>query len=61
MAGILNAIASFGAVVSNYGYGLLADKFGWNGTIISWIILAIIAVILMCVSVPRWKRFTKEG
>ena len=61
VAGIINAIASFGAVVSNYGYGLLAEKFGWNGTIISWIILAVVAVILSCASVPRWKKFTNEG
>lgn len=60
VAGILNAIASFGAVVSNYGYGLLAEKFGWSGTIISWIIMASVASILTFMSVPSWKKFTKE-
>ncbi len=60
ISAILNAAASFGAVISNYGYGLLAEKFGWNGTIISWVTMAVVAVVLTYTTVPMWKKFTNE-
>lgn len=60
IAGILNAAASFGAVASNFGYGYLADKFGWTGTILSWSIMGIISIIFCVLTVPVWVKFTKK-
>ncbi|MBO5452356.1 MAG: MFS transporter [Clostridia bacterium] len=60
IAGILNAAASFGAVASNFGYGLLADKFGWSGTILSWSVMGIISIISCIIIVPIWTKFTKR-
>ncbi len=60
IAGILNAAASFGAVASNFGYGFLADKFGWTGTILSWSIMGVISIIFCVLTIPVWKKFSKR-
>ena len=60
IAGILNSAASFGAVASNFGYGFLADKFGWTGTIASWSIMGVVSIIFCILSIPLWQRFTKR-
>lgn len=60
IAGILNAIASFGAVAATFGFGYLADNFGWTGTIISWIAITATALIFCLMASPAFGRFTKE-
>ena len=39
-----------GSAASAYGFALLSDKFGWNGTITSWIVIALLgtAAIAVC-------------
>ncbi len=59
VASILNAIASFGAVVAIFGYGYLAENFGWTATIMSWSIMALVAAVFAFLSVKQWKLFTK--
>ena len=34
-----------GSAASAYGFALLSDSFGWNGTIISWIIIALLGTV----------------
>ena len=60
VAAILNAIASFGIVAASFGYGYLAENFGWTVTIMSWSIMAAIAVVFALLSAGLWKRFTKN-
>ena len=60
IAAVLNSIASFGAVVANFGYGYLADNFGWTTTIMSWNIMAVIGALFAFLAVKQWGRFTKE-
>ena len=60
VASIINAVASFGAVVANFGYGFLADNFGWTITIMSWNIMAVIAALFGFLSVKLWNRFIKS-
>ena len=60
VASILNAVASFGVVLSNFGYGYLADNYGWCTTIMSWNIMAVIGAVFAFLAVRQWARFTKE-
>ena len=60
VASILNSGASFGAAVANFGYGYLADNFGWGATVMSWNIMAVIAAIFSFMAIRQWKNFTKE-
>lgn len=59
IASIINAIASYGAVVANILFGVIAQNYGWNATIIFWIIFALIAFVLCAVAAPIWKRFSE--
>ncbi len=59
VASLLNGVGSLGAVAANFGYGFLADKFGWTATIMSWNIMAILAALFALLSVKAWNRFTK--
>ncbi len=61
VASILNAIASFGAVAANFGFGYLADNFGWTATIMSWNIMAVLAATFGLLSVKQWNRFMKNS
>lgn len=60
MAAAINSVACFGIMVSNVGFGYLAENFGWNATIWSWVILAAVGVISCGLAAPFWKKFTKE-
>ena len=59
VAALINALGSFGSVVANILFGFLAENYGWNGTIISWIILATVAVAFCTMAVPLWTKFNK--
>ncbi len=58
VAALLNALASFGAVASNIGFGYLAENFGWSATITSWIILLLVSFVVCAIASPIWKKFT---
>lgn len=61
VASLLNAVASFGAVVATFGYGWLAEKFeGWTVTIMVWSIMAAVAAVFAFLSAGLWKRFLKK-
>ena len=61
IAALLNALASFGAVVANIGFGYLAENFGWGATITAWIILAAVSFVACAIAVPVWKKFTNRN
>ncbi len=61
ISAILNAFASFGAVIANFVFGFLAENYGWSTTTASWIVIAVVAFVFALMAAPRWKRFAKEG
>lgn len=60
VSAVVNAFASFGVVAANFGFGYLAEHYGWKATTTSWIIIAIVAFVFTAIAAPRWKRFFKE-
>ena len=50
LSGTLNFMTYVGSAASAYGFAILSDKFGWNGTITSWIVIALLgtAAIAVC-------------
>ncbi len=42
LSGTLNFMTYVGSAASAYGFALLSDSFGWNGTIVSWVIIALL-------------------
>lgn len=59
VAALINALGSFGSVVANILFGFLAENYGWNTTITSWIILGTVAVAFCAMAVPLWTKFNK--
>ncbi len=57
VASILNACASFGVLMGNYLFGVLAEAYGWNGTILSWVGMFVVSALLCAIATPIWKKF----
>ncbi|MEG2583330.1 MAG: MFS transporter [Oscillospiraceae bacterium] len=59
VSGILNSIAYIGCAISNFGFGFFAENYGWVFTILTWVVLAVLAIVFCVVSLPKWKKFSK--
>ncbi len=59
IAGVMNTASCLGCVIANYGYGIVAEKFGWTVTVIVWVVLALIALVCCLLAVPKWAKFMK--
>ena len=42
LSGTLNFMTYVGSAASAYGFALLSNNFGWNGTITSWVVIALL-------------------
>ncbi|MDP4132548.1 MAG: MFS transporter, partial [Bacillota bacterium] len=58
--GILNAAASVGVFLANYGFGLIAEFFGWKYIFVVLMALVLISSVCLLIAVPKWKRFKAE-
>ena len=57
VTGIMNATAYVGCAIASYGFGVISDKIGWNGSVFVWLTLVIaILLITLCAS-GKWKKF----
>lgn len=57
VSGIMNSSVYVGGAVSTYGIGALSAAFGWNLTILLWVIGAVIAMTLCIAMGGRWKKY----
>ncbi len=60
VTGIMNATAYVGCAAATYGFGVISDKIGWNGSIFVWIGLAVTAFIVTLSASGKWKRFKES-
>lgn len=60
ISALSTGMGAFGSIVANIAYGFLADNFGWNATILSWVVMTIAAIIFCMCAVPFWKKFTQN-
>lgn len=42
LSGLLNFMTYVGSAASTYGFALLSESFGWNGTIVSWLVITVL-------------------
>lgn len=59
-SGLLNACTYVGAALSTYGFAALADGYGWQFTILTWVAVAAFGCVICLVAAPIWRRFCKE-
>jgi OPA family glycerol-3-phosphate transporter-like MFS transporter len=55
----MNATAYVGCAAASYGFGVISDKIGWNGTIIVWLVLDAVGMLITLLATGKWKRFIK--
>ena len=59
-SGLLNACTYVGAALSTYGFAALADSFGWDFTILSWVIVSAFGLAVCLAATTLWKKFRRE-
>lgn len=60
VSGALNSCTYVGAAISTYGISLFTDAFGWNGTMLLWVIIAALGTLLCLVLAGSWQAFRKK-
>ena len=55
-SGILNASTYVGAALSTYGFAALAEKFDWNFTILTWVIISFVGAVVCFFGARIWQR-----
>jgi len=59
-SGLLNSCTYVGAALSTYGFAVLADRFGWSFTILTWVAVSIAGAAVCLLAASPWQRFRKE-
>ena len=59
-SGLLNSCTYIGASISTYGFAALAESFGWNFTILTWVMVSLAGVLVCLCAIPLWKRFRRK-
>lgn len=57
ITGIMNATAYAGYAIAAYGFGVISDKIGWNGSVFVWIGLVIATLLITLCASGKWKKF----
>jgi OPA family glycerol-3-phosphate transporter-like MFS transporter len=60
VTGVMNATAYIGCAAATYGFGIISDNIGWNGTVIVWIVIDIIALLFTTLNIKKWNRFKQN-
>ncbi len=55
VSGLLNSCTYIGSAISTYGVAVIADKFGWGTTVLSWVIVAFTGVIFCALCISKKK------
>ncbi len=56
LSGTLNFMTYVGSALSTYGFALLSEKFGWGGTIISWLAISALGAVMCFVANIKSKK-----
>jgi sugar phosphate permease len=60
VSGLFNSIAYIGCAFSTYGIAVLSQNFGWNVTIVLWLVCACVSIAFSLCAFPKWKSFLKQ-
>jgi OPA family glycerol-3-phosphate transporter-like MFS transporter len=59
ISGILNFFTYVGSALSTYGIAKLSENYGWQFTIKSWAVIALLGMIVCSLCIRRWRRFSE--
>ena len=60
VSGTLNSTIYIGCSLSNYVFGLVADRGGWTVTVFYWLLIAALTLLLCLAALRPWGRFCQE-
>jgi OPA family glycerol-3-phosphate transporter-like MFS transporter len=61
VTGVCNACSYLGSTVSSYGIAAIAEAMGWQKTLFSWALVALVGLGPCVVITSRWNRFIREN
>lgn len=56
ISGIFNGSVYIGSALSTYGFALVSDIFGWNGTVLVWSVFSALGVLICLILTRLCKR-----
>ena len=60
LTGTLNAFTYLGSAISTYGVGAISQYFGWQSTLLIWLISAFLGTIFCLISISKWSQFLRQ-
>ena len=60
VSGTLNTCTHLGSALSSYGIAALAERCGWQMTILSWSLMALAGLICCAAGMRRWKAYCRD-
>lgn len=61
-SGVINACTYIGSAASTYGIAVLSETIGWQGTVLVWLLIALIGTGVTFLSAAPWRRaFASEA
>ena len=61
VSGMFNACTYIGSAASAYGMAAFSESFGWDGTILLWLAVALAGGLLCFAFAKRWSGFAKRA
>lgn len=55
-SGFLNACTYIGSAASTYGIALIAERFGWNWNLVTWLLICVAGTAMGLLCVGPWKK-----
>ncbi len=56
VSGVLNSCTYIGSAASTYGIALLSEKLGWNFTLLSWLVIAVLGTVICFICIRPWAH-----
>ena len=60
VTGLANSITYLGCAAASYGFGWIAQRWGWNAVIVCCISIALFSALICFMIMPRWNRFKTD-
>ncbi len=56
-SGVLNSTTYIGSAISSYGIAVISNSFGWNTTLLIWLLIAVIGTAVSFIITKPWAKF----
>ncbi len=61
ITGFLNGFSYLTSAIGTYSVGVISTNYGWDMTIVSWILVAVFGVTLSFTLIKTWRKFKQNN